>query len=336
MVVLSIVIVSWNVKALLERCLLSVLANDDPSRDRCEIIVVDSASSDGTAEMVRQQFPSVKLVASQSNLGFSKGSNVGIAQSSGQYILLLNPDTEIVGDAPSVLVGYMDSHPDVGAVGPRVLFPDGRIQSSRRRFPTLATAFIESTVLQPWFSHNRVLRDYYVLDRSDDQEQDVDWLIGACLLIRRKAWEQVGPLDEALFMYSEELAWCRRLKAAGWRAVYIPWATIIHHEGQSSSQVVPARHIYFQSSKVRYFRKHHGLLAGEALRIFLLGTYVYQVCLESAKWLIGHKRPLRRERVAAYLHVLRSGLRAPGAALPSPEQQSGATSSLHNLNGARK
>jgi GT2 family glycosyltransferase len=333
--VLSIVIVSWNVRSLLERCLLSLHANDS-SRDWCEIIVVDSASSDGTVEMLRQQFPSVRLVASQSNLGFSKGNNVGIAQSSGQYILLLNPDTEIVGDALSALVAYMDSHSDVGVVGPRVLFPDGRIQSSRRRFPTLATAFIESTVLQPWFSHSRVLRNYYVLDRSDDQEQDVDWLIGACLFIRRKAWEQVGPLDEALFMYSEELDWCRRANASGWRVVYIPWATITHHEGQSSSQVVPARQIYFQSSKVHYYRKHHGLLASEALRIFLLGTYVYQLFLESAKWLLGHKRLLRRERVTAYWRVLHSGLRTPGAALPSPEPTRGATSSLHDRNGAAK
>ncbi|MEM4724027.1 MAG: glycosyltransferase family 2 protein, partial [Candidatus Hadarchaeum sp.] len=141
---------------------------------------------------------------------------------------------------------------------------------------------------------------------------DVDWVTGACLLIRRQAWEQVGPLDEGFFMYSEELDWCRRLKKAGWRVVYIPWAEIIHHEGQSSSQVVPARHIYFQSSKVRYFRKHHGLLAGEILRFFLLATYVYQLLMESIKWLVGHKRPLRRERIIAYLQVLRSRLLAQG------------------------
>ncbi len=322
MIDLSVVIVNWNVMAFLERCLSSIYAclqssspTGEPDTLQCEVIVVDNASTDGSPAMVRQRFPAVNLIVCDTNLGFTKANNVGIAHSSGRYILLLNPDTEVTGNAFSTMVSYMDQCPDVGALGPKLLFPDGRIQSSRRRFPTLATAFLESTILQQWCPHNRVLQHYYVQDRSDDEEQDVDWVTGACLLIRRQAWEQVGPLDEDFFMYSEELDWCRRLKKAGWRVVYIPWAEIIHHEGQSSSQVVPARHLYFQSSKVRYFRKHHGLLAGEILRFFLLATYVYQLLMESLKWLVGHKRPLRRERIVAYLRVLRSGLYTQGEAL---------------------
>jgi N-acetylglucosaminyl-diphospho-decaprenol L-rhamnosyltransferase len=317
---LSIVIVSWNVKALLERCLSSLAECSKRNGLWCEIIVVDNASTDGSPEMVQQRFPEVKLIASESNVGFAGANNVGVGHSSGRYILLLNPDTEVIGDALTTMTTYMDSHPDVGALGPKLLFPDGRVQPSRRRFPTLGTAFLESTVLQQWFPRNRVLSDYYILDRSDDEEQDVDWVVGACLLMRRQAWEQVGPLDERLFMYSEELDWCRRLKAAGWRVMYIPSATVVHYEGKSSSQVVPARHTYFQSSKVFYFRKHHGVLAGEALRLFLLATYVYQLCLEATKWLLGHKRPLRRERIAAYLRVLRTGLRTQGEVSPSGVQ----------------
>jgi len=309
---LSIVIVSWNVRALLQRCLSSLTECSKRNALQCEVIVVDNASADGSPDMVRQHFPDVVLVASDSNLGFTKGTNMGVAHSSGRYVLLLNPDTEVIGDALQTMVAHMDDHADVGALGPKLLFPDGRVQPSRRRFPTLATALLESTVVQQWFPRNRVLYRYYIQDRGDDEEQDVDWVIGACLLIRRQAWEQVGPLDEGFFMYSEELDWCRRLKTAGWRVVYVPEATIVHHEGQSSSQVVPARHIYFQSSKVLYFSKHHGVLAGETLRLFLLATYVYQLCLEALKWLLGHKRPLRRERVAAYLRVLRSGLRTRG------------------------
>lgn len=320
MIDLSVVIVSWNVKALLERCLSSLMESSEQSGLQCEIIVVDNASTDGSPEMVRQRFPSAALIASESNLGFTRANNVGIPHGSGRYILLLNPDTEVIGDALLTMVAYMNGHSDVGALGPKLLSPDGRVQSSRRRFPTLATAFLESTILQQWFPRNRVLSDYYILERSDDEEQDVDWVIGACLLVRRQAWEQVGPLDERFFMYSEELDWCRRLKTAGWRVVYIPSATVMHYEGQSSSQVVPARHIYFQSSKVLYFRKHHGVLAGEALRLFLLATYAYQLGLEALKWLLGHKRPLRRERIAAYLRVLRSGLGARGEASPSKAQ----------------
>ncbi|MBC7233264.1 MAG: glycosyltransferase family 2 protein [Chloroflexi bacterium] len=319
MIDLSIIIVSWNVRTLLERCLSSIYTSLQGSAStgkqdalQCEVIVVDNASTDGSPDMVRQRFPAANLIVSDVNLGFTRANNIGIAYSSGRYILLLNPDTEVLGNALVTMVAYMDKNPDIGALGPKLLFPNGHVQPSRRRFPTLATAFLESTILQQWLPRNRVLHRYYVQDRSDDEEQDVDWVIGACLLLRRQAWEQVGPLDEGFFMYSEELDWCRRLKTVGWRVVYIPWAEVIHHEGQSSSQVMPARHIYFQSSKVRYFRKHHGVLAGEILRFFLLATYVYQLCLESLKWLLGHKRPLRRERIKAYLRVLRSCLRAQG------------------------
>ncbi len=309
---LSVIIVSWNVRPLLRRCLSSVIEGCARDALACDIVVVDNASTDGSTDMVRKHFPSVHLMANDSNLGFTRGNNVGIARSQGRYILLLNPDAEVTKDALGAMVSYMDAHGDVGALGPKVLFPDGRTQPSRRRFPTMVTAFLESTVLQQWFSHNRVLSRYYVLDRSEDEEQDVDWVIGACLLIRRQAWKEVGPLDEDFFMYSEELDWCHRAKRAGWRVAYLPSAVVIHYEGQSSIQVVPARHIYFQGSKVLYFRKHHGILASETLRIFLLATYVYQLCLEAAKWLLGHKRTLRRERISAYLRVLRTGLRTQG------------------------
>jgi len=201
----TVVIVSWNVRRLLERCLSSLLAASERSSLSCTIIVVDNASTDGSADMVRQRFPGVQLVASDANLGFSRGNNLGIARSKSQYVLLLNPDTEVVGDALSMMVAYLEHHDDVGALGPRLVFPDGRTQSSRRRFPTLATVFLESTLLQQWFPRSAVLSRYYVLDRGDDEVQDVDWLVGACLLIRRQVWEQVGPLDEAFFMYSEEL-----------------------------------------------------------------------------------------------------------------------------------
>ena len=132
------------------------------------------------------------------------------------------------------------------------------------------------------------------------------------MMVRADLIQQIGLMDEGFFMYSEELDWCQRAKRAGWRVAYLPSAAVIHHEGQSSIQVVPARHIYFQGSKVLYFRKYRGILASEILRIFLLGTYVYQLCLEAAKWLLGHKRTLRRERISAYLRVLRTGLRTHG------------------------
>jgi len=317
---LTIIIVSWNVRDLLRRCLQSIASRAQPrphegawelEQRSVEVIVVDNASTDGSSEMVRAEFPGVRLVANDTNRGFTAANNQGLGRSQGQYLLLLNPDTEIQADALEVMLDTMDAHPEVGGLGPRILYPDGSPQPSRRRFPTLATALVESTVVQEWWTDNRILRHYYMADSPEEGLQPADWVIGACLLVRREAYQQVGGLDEGFFMYSEELDWCRRLKNAGWEILYQPAATIVHHEGKSSQQVVPARHIYFQTSKVRYFRKHHGTFRAEALRWFLLATYVYQVAREGLKWLVGHKRPLRAERIRAYLQVLRSGLRTP-------------------------
>lgn len=319
MVDLSVVIVSWNVRDLLRRCLASVLSAPQPADgdlaplpDReptLEIIVVDNASADGSPDMVRAEFPQVRLIANPDNRGFTAGNNQGLVESTGRFLLLLNPDTEIVGDALSTMMAYMDAHAEVGALGPRLCYPDGSPQPSRRRFPTLATALVESTVVQEWWRDNPLLRRYYMADTPDEAIQPVDWVVGACLLVRREVYDQVGGLDEGFFMYSEEMDWCKRIQDAGWKVVYLPTARVIHHEGKSSEQVVPARHIHFQSSKVRYFRKHHGALQAEALRAFLLATYGYQLAREGFKWLVGHKRPLRAERVRAYRQVLRSGLR---------------------------
>lgn len=308
---LSIVIISWNVGELLRRCLDSIPESLKGERGKSllvETIVFDNGSADGSADMVREGFSWVHLMESEVNLGFTKGNNLAIGQSEGRYILLLNPDTEVVGDALGTMVVYMEAHPRVGALGPQLLNPDGTSQSSRRRFPTMATAFLESTVLHPWFEGSRILERYYVLDRPDDEIQPVDWVVGAALLIRREALHQVGPLDEEFFMYSEELDWCYRLKAQRWEVVYLPTAQVVHRGGRSSEQVLPARHIHFQRSKVLFFKRHYGW-RGEVLRLFILSTYLYLFVLEGLKWLVGQKRPLRRERVAAYWQLLRSGLK---------------------------
>jgi len=306
MVDLSIVIVSWNVRDLLRQCLRSILAGSQTCR--LEVIVVDNVSTDSSAEMVRAEFPDIHLIVNAENRGFPAANNQGIATAEGRYVLILNPDTEIVGDALATMVAYADAHPDVGIVGPQLLNEDRSVQSSRRRFPTLATALFESTWLQAC-APRRLLARYYVQDQPDDAALDVDWVKGAALMARREAIEQVGLMDEGYFMYSEELDWCKRFKDADWRVVYLPAAQIVHYGGKSSDQVVTSRHIYFQTSKVRYFHKHHGRFVGEILRWFLLSNYAWQLGLEGAKWLIGHKRALRAERVAAYRQVLRSGLR---------------------------
>jgi N-acetylglucosaminyl-diphospho-decaprenol L-rhamnosyltransferase len=311
MVDLSTVILSWNVRDLLRQCLESVARNRPLSADHpplaTEIIVVDNASGDGSMEMVRAEFPDVRLIANQANRGYTGGNNDGIAAATGRYVMILNPDTRVLDGALTAMVAYADAHSDVGVVGPQLLNPDGSVQSSRRRFPTLMTGLFESTWLQPLAPRN-VLRRYYVLDQPDDAIQEVDWLFGACFLVRREVIQQVGALDEDFFMYSEEMDWCRRIRQAGWKVVYLPQAQVIHYGGKSSDQVAAQRHIYFQTSKVRYFRKHHGALTAGVLRVALLAMYAWQLVLEAAKGAVGHKRALRRERVRAYWQVLQSGL----------------------------
>lgn len=301
---LSIIIVSWNVREPLRACLAS-LPLADP---RVEVIVVDSASADGTPALVAQEFPTVQLIASPENLGYTRGNNTGLAAARGRYLFILNPDTIVLGDALAVMQRYLEAHPEVGLVGPQLRWPEGGAQSTRRRFPTLALTFFESTWLLR-LAPRGWLRRYYAEDLPADAPAEVDWVVGAALFVRRAAWEQVGGLDEGFFMYSEELDWQRRLRAAGWRIVHLPAAQVIHAEARSSAQVPAATHIRFNTSKVRYVRKYHGALAAGALRWWLLAQFAAQLAVEAIKGALGHKRELRRERVAAYRAVLRSGLR---------------------------
>ena len=305
--VLSVIIVNWNVRDLLQRALASVYASWD-DKPGLEIIVVDNASHDDSVAMLHADFPDVHVIANTENRGFPGGNNQGLAAATGDFLLLLNPDTEIVADALPRMVEYLQAHPDAGMVGPQLLNPDGSVQSSRRRFPTLPVLFLESTWLEK-LAPRKLLRYYYAQEQPDNVIQDVDWITGAAMLTRREAVAQVGCMDEGFFMYSEELDWCRRIREAGWRVVYFPEARIVHHEGKSSEQVVPARHIYFQSSKVRYTRKYHGNAIAECLRLWLLAQYVWQIGIEGTKWLTGHRRPLRAARIAAYRQVLKSKLR---------------------------
>jgi N-acetylglucosaminyl-diphospho-decaprenol L-rhamnosyltransferase len=303
---LSIIIVSWNVADLLRACLDSILAA--PTTLAMEIIVVDSASSDASVAMIKAEYPQVTLLTQTENLGFVKCNNIGLRASSGRHVLLLNPDTEIIGDALATLVAYLDEHPDVGIVGPHTLNTDRTTQSTKRRFPTMATGVFESTWLQD-YAPKSLMDWYYAADVGDEATGDVDWVQGSALMARRSVYEQIGGLDEGFFMFSEELDWCKRTKDAGWRVVYVGAAPIIHHGGKSTEQIASRKHIYFHQSKLRYFRKNFGWIAAQGLRSFLLLNYAWQIFLEGAKGLLGQKRALRRERIQAYWEVLRSGLK---------------------------
>ncbi len=300
---LSIIIVSWNVREVLAACLDSIRANSD-SLD-LEVIVVESASTDDTLSMLNARYPWVTVLPESKNIGFTVGNNIGLAAAHGRLLMLLNPDTEIIGDALLQMAAYLNAHPDVGIVGPHTLNSDGTTQSSKRRFPTLATAVFESTWLQP-FAPRRILDRFYTADIPDDATAEVDWMQGSALMFRCEVYEQIGGLDEGFVMFSEEVDFCKRLKDAGWRAVYLGSVRIVHHGGKSTEQVTARRHVHFQQSKLRYFRKHYSRFAALLLRGFLLVSYLQQLIMESLKAALGHKRAMRRERVRVYWQVLRA------------------------------
>jgi len=303
---LSIIIVSWNVADLLRACLNSIYAHPNPLD--IETIVVDSASSDNSVEMVRDAFPQVILLPQRENIGYTRGNNIGLQAARGRHLLLLNPDTEIIGDALAQLVAYLDTHPDVGIVGPHTLNTDGSTQSTRRRFPTKALAFFESTWLEGLLPQS-ALAWYRVSEQADTATFDVDWVQGSALMARREVYAGIGGLDEGYVMFYEEMDWCKRTKDAGWRVVYMGSAQITHHGGKSTDQVAARKHIHYNESRLHYFKKHHGALFAQVLRVSLLAGYLWQIALESFKRLIGHKPEIRGARVRAYWQVIRSGLK---------------------------
>jgi N-acetylglucosaminyl-diphospho-decaprenol L-rhamnosyltransferase len=351
MPMLAIITVSWNTRDLLRRSIQTVHASLAGAGIDYTIVVVDNASSDGTPVMLRGEHPEVLLLEAGRNLGFAGGNNLalrqvlgdgGKAQRKGElrlgdnapspntqppspdYVLLLNPDTEVIGDAIPALVRYLEAHPDVAVVGPQLRYADGSVQSSRRRFPTKAVYFWESTPLEQRWPNNPWARRYRCADTPDDTAQEVDWLVGAALLVRRAAIERAGLLDAGFTMYSEELEWQRRIRGMGDRGsgmagrsytpspiphppriVFLPDAVIIHHEGRSSEQALAQRYLNFQRGRLRDARMVYGERFAARLRLFLRAAYAVELATEGAKWLLGHKRRLRAQRVAIYRQVLR-------------------------------
>ncbi|MGB9588095.1 MAG: glycosyltransferase family 2 protein [Armatimonadota bacterium] len=270
----SVVIVNWNTKDLLQRCLESVYRTLPPLS--FEVVLVDNASTDGSAEMVAELFPQVTLIVSDVNLGYSAGSNLGMASTSGEFILLMNPDTELQEGAVIRMVEFARAQPKAGIVGPRLLNPDGSLQKSGRTFTTWWREVLGLTKL-----YNMWVRLCPEADwgrESFDIPAMVDEVSGACMLVRRLALDEVGMLDERFFMYYEEVDWCRRMAQAGWEIHYLPSAEVVHHWSAGAKKAgLSMSHIAYRSQYL-YFRKHHGLAQALLLRalsgLVLLGLHI--------------------------------------------------------------
>ncbi|MBK8900860.1 MAG: glycosyltransferase family 2 protein [Anaerolineaceae bacterium] len=287
---LSIVIVSWNIKMLMAGCLKSVF--DHSPGFEFEVWVVDNASSDGSVDMVRQQFPQVQLIANQENVGFAPANNQAIRRCHGSYILLLNPDTEVLPGALDALVQFMETRQDAGAVGSLLLNPDGSLQPSCFPRPTLSREL--------WrLFHLDKLRPYgqYPTQTWDQERpQEVDVIQGASLLLRREALDQTGLLDEGYFIYTEEVDLCYRLQQTGWHLYWIPQSKVIHFGGQSTKQVAAEMFLQLYKSKIQFFRKHYGRFPAIAYKLILLVASAARLLVSPLAWL--QKEPLRKQHLA--------------------------------------
>ena len=249
----TIVIVSYNCNQALQTCLLKLLAeNETPP-----IIVVDNASTDGTAEMVARDFSAVQLIKNNKNLGFAAGCNQGIRACTSDFILLLNPDTLLGRAALQKLVDRMRAQPDIGACGPRILNPDGSLQPSCRQFPTLGAMVSDELGFGRLFPHSRRLAKYRMHGWEHNETATVDQLMGACLLLRRSALEHLGLFDERFFLYFEEVDLCLRLQQAGWRVVFVADATVTHIGGESSKTDPRNALGHRYRSLFTFYRKHY-------------------------------------------------------------------------------
>jgi N-acetylglucosaminyl-diphospho-decaprenol L-rhamnosyltransferase len=292
--ILSIIIVNWNTRDLLVECLSAIADGIAPlSPAQVETIVVDNASTDDSVALVRKLFPWVRLLQNSTNIGFAGGNNQALQQNQGRYCLLLNSDTVVSAGSLAIMVEFMEQHPTAGAVGAKLLNPDGSFQASYAAFPTLWSEFCLLTGLARW-----TIGQYAPSPPpyADEAARLVDWVSGASLMVRRAALDQIGFMDEGYFMYSEETDLCWRLKQRGWQIWYVPDALIIHVGGASTSQMALTNHTRLYQSKLRFFRKNYGLWQACCLGSLLLVFSGVKLCV----WRVLGATELNKQRKMIY------------------------------------
>jgi GT2 family glycosyltransferase len=260
---LSVIIVNWNTKDLLCQCIDS-LAQTVKKIDM-EVFVVDNGSRDGSVAAVREKFPGVRLIENAVNMGFARANNQAISLSSGEYLLLLNPDTKVKDEAIPPMLSFMNAHAKTGLVGGQLLNADGSKQNSIANFPSLATELLNKSLLRLLFP-----KKFPGKERDYPGPVEVDSVIGACMLVRRETLDQVGLLDEGYFLFLEETDWCYRIKKAGWKIYHIPGAEVLHFQGKSAEAEKAKARIEYYRSRYHYFRKNRGSFQTSALSVGLI------------------------------------------------------------------
>ena len=256
---LSIIILNYRSKELTAQCVNTVLQSAK-NTENFEIIIIDNDSGDDSAKWLHNAFPNIRVIANKRNLGYGAGNNIGIKQAKGDYILILNPDVEIEMPDIQKMIDFLKNYPDVGVVGPQLIYPDGIIQDSYRRFPQFLDLVIKRTSLHKINPLKKRMTDYLMHNVNPHKTQEVDWLVGAALMIPRKIFDKIGAFDERFFLFLEDTDFCRRVWEIGKKVMYFPATKAIHNHkrlSQSKSwRVLLNKNFYTHiSSAVKYFWK---------------------------------------------------------------------------------
>lgn len=304
MIDVSICIVNWNAEALLHDCLRSIYGHSGESS--FEVIVVDNASNDTSAAMVSRDFPQVRLLVNDTNVGFAQANNQAFQITEGRYLLLLNNDTLVLPGMLDTMVQFMDTQSSAGIAGCKNLNPDGSLQPSCRSFPSLPIMFFRALSLDRLWPDNRWTGANYMSYWDHATIREVDVVKGSCMLVRREILQEVGPLDPSFFFYFEEIDWCHRARQKGWKTYFVPDAVVIHYGGQSSGQQSGRMRVAYYQSLLRYFQKHHGQPTDLVVRM----CAILEISLRMAYWSAGIlRRPPQKDiainKCAVYWPALR-------------------------------
>lgn len=285
---------NWNTCKELRLCLTSLAKTDAISK---EVIVVDNASSDDSVAMVRSEFPWVKCIAHSANSGFAKGCNLGIAESHGRFVLLLNPDCEVQPSAMESLVRFGDENVKAGIFGLKVLNSDGTIQHSCRHAPTFGAVLFRNAVLNKLFPNNPYTREYLLTSWNHDSVIEIDWVSGAALVMRRELINDIGTLDERFYMYCEDMDLGYRAKQHGWKVMYFPDTVVTHAKGRSSDKDPNRMIIEHHKSMYRYFMKHHADSSSVFMRAIVPAGLMFRAWIlilantyRHIAWIVKHRR----------------------------------------------
>ncbi len=282
---LSVIIVSFNTRALLEACLRSL----GQTRVALEVFVVDNGSTDGSVELVRAQFPQVRLLLPGRNLGFAAANNMALRRATARHVLLLNPDAAVEPGALEAVVNFLDQHPDVGALGGQLTYGDGSFQHSVFHFPTLPMIFLDFFPLNHRLLNSRLNGRYP--RRWYDRSFDVDHPLGAFMAVRRTVLEDVGLLDPSYFMYCEEIDWAYRIRRAGWRICYVPDARAVHHAGQSTSRLHRQMFVELYRSRYLLYRRYRSIVFCQAARAIVRACCLVTIGRDALLVLAGRLDP---------------------------------------------